>query len=349
MLEMANQTAWPAGIFQGWAADRRPQYTVVIKTGYGFDLDGRLQPLEPPRPIALADEYHGDPRRTSLKTAGEIAPFKQGGEVLLSGTAHPPRANAIVMETVLGIRFADGREWSKVLRVTGERRWRRTLLGVAPDDPAVLSPLPLRYEFTFGGVDIKRRALERRNPVGMGFSRNGRPRPDAVLPRIGQGPRFLGDPARYREPAGYAPLAPGWAPRSAVTRHVDAGAAAGEGGCPYASAVSPQLYNAAPTDQRFPESFRGGETLLLRGFFRDRPELRFQLPEERPQAILSSGAAGEVLALACDTLLIDTDAREVHLIWRGAVPDAKDARKRWVLVTDRDIDEQTHEDKEAMP
>jgi len=334
MLELLNETAWRAGLFPGWDRERQFQFTLVVKMGYRFDLDGGLEPLRPPAAIATADRHHGDPRASSLAEATEIAPFKQGAEVLLTGTAHPPLADAVVMETEIGLRRRDGASWNKVLRVFGPRVWRGTLLGTMPSFPETLQPTPLRYEYAFGGVDVKRRALEPRNPVGLGFARHGRVAKGQALPRIEQGPRFITRPGNRPTPAGYGPLAPAWPPRNAAAP-ADPGTPENDA-CPYGPEVPDALHNCAPLDQRFPHPFTGDETVMLRGFFAERPaprQLALSLPGPRPAASLVVAGKHQPLALACDTLLIDTDSRHIHLLWRGtAAWRPGDTRRGWVVL-----------------
>ena len=338
MLELANQTDWQAGLFPGWGLDRRFQWTLAVKRTFRFTLDGATEEALPGPELVLADEHRGDPDSTSLTAASEIVPFKQGSEFLLTGTAHPPKQPARVMTTEVVLKFADGRPWQKVLRVTGRRHWKRGVLGLMPGDPAPLEPLPIAYEYAFGGIDKQRRAMDLRNRVGLGFAKDGKVANGQRMPSIEQGPKFIAKPGHQPAPAGYGPIPATWQPRYDDNRDFNEEAMESGGGCPYPQNVPPAMYNAAPRDQRFPQPFTGGEEIALRGFF---PELeptvpvRIRLPETRPEAFVQSAGKRSRAELVCDTLVVDADAREISLVWRAGIPRRMtETRKDWVVLRD---------------
>lgn len=338
MIELANYAGWPAALVPGWGPDRERQYTLVVKRAYRFSLDGSVQALGEARPLVMADEYYGEPGASSLAAASEMVPFKTGAELLIRGTAYPPAPGARTMLVEAGLSLADGSSWKKALRVTGQRYWKRGLLGAMPSEPKPLEPLPLRYEYAFGGHDARRDVCEERNPVGLGFAYRGRVAHGQPLPQIEQGPAYILRGGHRPQPAGFGPIPAYWAPRVRDQDGV-AEAAIEAGQCPYPNPVPSAFFNAAPADQRFDKPFLGGETISLRGFFPE-PEARagvsFTLPTVKPEAFLVLGQTWQPLRLVCDTLSIDTDAREVHLIWRGGVPWKEiDPRKAWVVLHER--------------
>lgn len=337
MLELVNQTPWQAVLFPGWGRERSHQLTLVVKLSFTFDLSGELQPLQPGAPLEFADRHHGDPQTTSLAVAADLAPFKQGGEIMIQGTAHP-RAGARVMNVEAGLELCDGSSWRKSLRVTGERRWRRRMLGVFFDDPAPLQPLPLRYEYAFGGVDTKHRSLEPRNPVGRGYVKGGKVVDGDLLPQIEQGPKFITRPSQRPQPAGFGPIPSHWEPRYADHRALGRDA---ESQCPYPDPVPAELFNCAPPDQRLKQPFLGGEGLHLRGFFPDFDEtLYLHLPEPGLEAFSLIAQQPKRLALRYDTLCVDTDARELSLIGRATLPwTLTDVRAGYLLLRARRLEQ----------
>src|SRR5207247_16351 len=54
-------------------------------------LGGRLSLAEKQLPVTLADEYHGEPGKSSIKTPSDVSLTKPATDVLLLGTAYPPR------------------------------------------------------------------------------------------------------------------------------------------------------------------------------------------------------------------------------------------------------------------
>jgi hypothetical protein len=241
------------------------------------------------------------------------------------------------MEVKLGLRRDDSDFWHKALRVTGPRSWRRGLLSADPGEPGPLQPLPLRFESAYGGSDP--RNPEQRyaaNPIGLGYSRTSRHHPALQMPRIELGPDWLQSLTQRPTPAGFGPLAQGWAPRSALTPPIDE-AAVSQGLCPFAEDLAPDLYNAAPQDQRFDTPFQGDETLFLQGLVggADPRGILIHLPGERPEAWLASSETHQrELSLTCDTLCIDADEQAVYLLWRCAI-ETTAAIASWVVIKDR--------------
>ncbi|BCR03030.1 hypothetical protein DESUT3_00990 [Desulfuromonas versatilis] len=337
MLELDNRSGWAAGLYPGWSRDGRRQMTVVVKAAFRFEENGRLAPCEAPPAIEEADRYWSEPGRSSLAAACETVPFKAGGELLVSGTARPARAGATVMEVAVGLRRADDRFWEKKLRVFGPRRWEKGLLGISASHPGPLQPLPLRYESAYGGIDPNHEEqLYELNPAGQGYSQKGWRVKGMALPQIEIGPRFISAPTSRQTPAGFGPIAPFWKPRLSLFDKLDLEAVAW-GGCPFPLEVAPELYNAAPPDQRFDGPFSGGEALHLKGLVEGAPPegILVQVPRILPDLRLAVDGRTEALRAACDTLLVDTDARQLCLLWRSGIPwELGDKRSGWVILRD---------------
>lgn len=334
MMDPVNETPWPVQVVPGWDREGRPQVTVVLKATWSFDTGGRLEPVDrPPAPVA-ADAWRGDPGDTSLAAARETVPFKAGSELLLSGTAHPP-PGAVAMKVSVALRRPGGDRWSKTVAVIGERRWeRRPVLVQTPPQP--LAATPLIYEHAFGGrdPDNEDRAYAL-NPVGRGYN----PRPfrltDTRLPLVESEPLLRG-PHDRPPPAGFGPLSPLWEPRAGRLGEVDEGAALAAEACPWPAPLDPHAHHAAPQDQWFPRPLAGGEVLELAGLFPGRPPsepVSITLPALRLRAgaRVRGEAAARPLALRCDTLVVDADARRLSLVFRGALAGLSLHRARGVV------------------
>jgi hypothetical protein len=342
VLELSNQSLWAAGIYPGWSAKREPQLTVVFKAAYRFDTEGRLTPLMPVPALIEADAHHGDPETTGLCEAAEIAPFKEGGELYLYGTAYPPRPDLNAMEVRVGLRFRDGTRWEKTLRVFGPRRWKRFLLHHSLGVLGPVEPTPLRYEYAYGGSsprDEDQYCPE--NPAGTGFNVHAGRLISDTPPRIEVGPPFIDAPMQRATPAGFGPVPAFWEPRA-----TDAGEPVEDpeahGGCPFGEDARPTLHNAAPPDQRFPAPFSGGEVLSLRGLFKGQParhDVLLDLPALAPQLYTVFGESTERLHPVCDTLVINTDERTLAMIHRAAIPwRPDDPRRGWVILKNPDAE-----------
>jgi hypothetical protein len=349
MLQLENKSLWQAALYPAWGANRIPQITLVVKTGYWFDNRGQLTAMKQVPAIEEEDRHYDDPLSSSLAASCESVPFKQGGELLCYGTAQPPDDSATVMEVTLGLRRGEKDYWQKSLRVSGPRSWQRRLMATEPGQAGTLQPLPIRYEFAYGGRDPRKEtACYEANPSGVGYSASSRHHAELKVPQIEMGPDYLESLTQRPEPAGFGPLALHWMPRLALSpQHDEEGLSMGL--CPFAEDLALDFYNAAPKDQQFETPFEGGETLMLQGLIpgADPKGILIQLPSERPQAWLALSERQQLpLTMTCDTLTIRTDERELLLLWRCAIP-LQQQLTGWVIVRPgTQVDKETTVDKD---
>jgi hypothetical protein len=356
MLQLDNRTDWSAGLYPGWNRNRQLQQTLVFKAGYTFDEAGNLFPLPQP-PIEETDRYQDDPETSSLVAVNETAPFKKGGELLLYGSAHPTGSVQSVLQVKISLRQRNHEFWSKELRIFGPRTWKRRLFAAIPSAPAPIEdPVELNYENAFGGTDpLNPEEYFPGNPAGVGFSLRGFRTKGLSLPQIECGPNFIASPASRVPPAGFGPLAPHWEPRCRESADIDTEALE-YGGCPWSREPSESLYNVAPSDQRFDQPFEGVLTLQLKGLVADAPkDILIHLPEIKPLVSFEGQPDIEIEPPRCDTLVVDTDQQQIHLIWRTALPmDLDHPARGWVVLRDPETEaaraeESTDDDsQEAM-
>ncbi len=267
--------------------------TVVVKATYAILADATLELIEPEE-IVVRDRHVDRSPERSLERASELAPYLPGAAVVALGHAHvlgPP-------STATTVRLALGREartfLDKTLRVVGDRRPE------APDQPAPFKTMPLTYERALGG-----RALPD-NPVGCDGA--------ARLPNIVH-------PTDPRAVAGFGPLGWSWPARKRRLAGFEARALTAR--IPdLADAFPWGFFHGAPDDQQCGHELRAGDWLELEGLDPTVAVLRLTLPELRAHArailLMPSGASRpETLAMACDTLIVDADARRLSVLWRG--------------------------------
>ena len=170
MLQLQNETPFPANIVV--FPDPRGVETLYVTVRAAFRLAGMgLAVAEEQRPLQLADEYAGDPARSSLTRAGEVHLSKPGTDVVLIGEAFAPRSRPA---TSVDVSLRVG-PVAKTVRVFGDRAW---VTGASDriSSPEPFVRMPLAYERAFGGVleldpDTNRTTLDPRNPAGVGFAR----------------------------------------------------------------------------------------------------------------------------------------------------------------------------------
>ena len=165
-------------------------FTVVKAT---LVLGERLSLAEQQIPVvALKDEYHGDPGKSSIKQPSGHQLDQAGTDVLMLGTAHAPGGRAT---TQMDVSLAVG-PVRKTLRVLGDRVWERARTDALDLPPGAVRKMPLVWERAFGGTDRKGADLrgEARNPVGAGYrARNGEKELDGLpLPNLEDPEHLIG-------------------------------------------------------------------------------------------------------------------------------------------------------------
>lgn len=316
MLELINNTPWQTELFPGYDLKGNSQLTCVIKIGFSFDASGQLFALEKSEPILEHDYYYeDDPINCSICGAEESMPFKQGGELLIYGSAQPYQGQCQMTEVAVTLNKENKKLIQKRLKIFGNRDWQASLLGVIASKPDLLKALPLRYEYAYGGSDPKNPAkVYPYNPIGIGYSEKNWRVAGLALPQIEQGPKFITSPDQQPLPAGFGPVDRSWQPR------LNSELVASEAG---KNNISPEYYNTAPLDQRISESFQGGEELIFSGLLTNIPvtkEVKLIIPKWPVKVQHIHGSFINDIDFNIDTLILDTDKQTLHLVGRSAIP-----------------------------
>ncbi|MEJ2042578.1 MAG: DUF2169 domain-containing protein [Reinekea sp.] len=327
-MQINNHSPWAAQLAPAWGKDRKQQMTVIVKTGFCWDTQGKLTPIEQ-NDIAFegAERFFDDDyENASLAASNDLVPFKDGFELLVTGTAHPANKQAKKMQ--LAVAFTRGSDenlktdWEKQLTVFGRRHWQRTLLGTVPSIPPAIEPTPVRYEYAYGGKKTDKDGNEKlkkglylQNPSGLGFSAG---KTEHRLPLIEREP-LITHPSQQVKPAGFGPIANSWEPRKSLFAELDNKAAA-NARCPYPASLNTKLYNSAPEDQQFTTPPADGTCLVLSGWHPDIALQRIELPTTGPSVMVFRQAQWQAMPMAWDTLIIDADNQRLYQLWRGAIP-----------------------------
>jgi hypothetical protein len=294
----------------------------VAKGTYDLKLSGGLELAADRAPLHLAALHHGAPGASSLKYEHDAAFAKVATDVVLLGHAQPERGRATELDVTLRVGSL-----RKQVRVFGDRFWRRTMSGRTYSAPLSFETMPLVYERAFGGWDRSapdpaQHACDPRNPVGVGFVvplAEPRDAPDddgAALPNLEDPGQLIHDPEDRPAPAGFGFLAPDWSPRR---QH------AGTFDDAWKATRFPRLpadfdrrhLNAAPVDQQI-RGLRGGEPVEVVNASHRGP-LRFELPRLALEAVmLLRDGERRAAPMPLDTLIVDADAHQVHLVFRAS-------------------------------
>lgn len=300
----------------------RDLLAVVVKATYAAAPGRPLSLAEEQVPVDVAGSYYGDPETSSMHFEPEVAPLKPGTDVVLVGHAHPDRPGARQVD--VGFQVGPLR---KVIRVFGDRRWYSRMGFYRMSDPEPFERIPLMYERAFGGWDAtspdpEKHRVERRNPVGVGF-RTGLLAgvvEDAPLPNLEDPRHLIRDFKDKPPPAGFGFIGPHWEPRVRYAGTYD------EAWQKTRMPLLPKdfdrrFFNAAPPDQVTAGYLRGDEPVVVANASPG-PWLECRLPGEPPPrlTIVQDGLEDAHPEAHLDTVILDTDAMQVLLLWRAHLP-----------------------------
>lgn len=296
MIRLLNHSPFGAELYPVYDVSHGIIHVCIIKATWQFSHKGEVQLLDRSHPIVVQDNFYGFPNASSIVAAQDNMACKQYAEVICYGTAYP-KPKQVKMSVSLRLSSPQG-DWQKSLAVFGERYWVQSAGGLVPSEPDYLNPLPIRYEYAFGGRADKQRYTA--NPAGIGFNTKFE---KALLPQI-EYPQALIQCADERPmPAGYGPMPASWL-RSKIYEHL-----------PQYHLLGNRI-SLAPYDQWFKQRFIGKEQVELTGLSPESQLIRFQLPDIAPYLILAQHMQEDTVKPACDTLIIDAEKQIFSLIWR---------------------------------
>lgn len=204
--------------------DARAEETLIVVVKGTYDLKGGGARLHDQQDkVRWADEYYGEPGKSSIKYAGEGAPFKPATDIVLVGSARPAGKNLGQVDVQLRVG-----KLRKTVTVLGDRRWERVLGFLRISKPEPFEQMPLVYERAFGGVDAsaaEKAESEPRNPVGVGLrARKSRLAAEGMkLPNLEDPAERITSCRQRPKPAGFSFVSPHWQPRLAHAGTYDEG------------------------------------------------------------------------------------------------------------------------------
>jgi len=324
VLQLKNSSPFSPAIALFPDADGIDTLYIVVKAT--FELADRLEIAEEQVPPTLTDEYWDEPGQSSLKYASDMHLGKPSTDVVLVGQAWAPEGKK-VRQLDMGIAAADRR---KLVRVFGDRVWRRKGAAFSPPEP--FESMPLVYERAYGGVhrsDPEQETVpgEARNPVGVGF-RGERKKDEAEgqpLPNIEDPKNLIKSWGEEVVPQGFGFIAPYWVPRRDYVGTYDEGWQKKR--APYLPEdFDSRFFNMAHPDLVFDGYLKGGEPIQVVGAS-PKGRLRFRLPICDLEAAVTVAGQTEEPALNLETVLIEPDEARLCMTWRAALQCDKKALK----------------------
>lgn len=318
MFAITNATRHAATATVLTDADGRDLVVAVAKATFALGRARRLELAELPTPLVWADEYRDEPGKSSLAAAADFAPGKPRADVVVLGSARAPGGRPVTSMTV-AVRVGPV---SATLEVTGDRVWKKGLMGVAPGKPGRFSEMPLTWERAYGGTcpakDGDGVVAWRPNPVGRGFWLSDKDAAEQPLPNLEWPDDPLRKLASRPAPACFAYVSPDWESRAALAGTYDA--AWERSRMPLLPRdFDPGFFNVAPAALQAARFFEGGEPVRLQGLHDD-GEREFELPRDRVLLdLLTPGDRVDTHPAVLDTVVLDAGAGLVQLTWRARV------------------------------
>lgn len=320
MLQLKNNTPFSAA-FAVFPNEQGVDtlYTMVkstFKIGPQWTLpDDQLEPQK-------EDVYWGEPNVSSLKLASDYHTGKAATDIIMTGMACTPQQQ-LMRQMDVGLTVGSLR---KVIRVFGDRRWDNGRIST----PEPFSSMPLVYERAFGGVDLvegKPRAVEERNPLGLGFAGQKKESElnGSFLPNLECPEHLIQDYQDKPAPACFAAVASNWQPRINYAGTYDEQWQKSR--APYLpDDYNPRFMNSAAPDLIYPGFLTGGEPVVISGMH-PMGELNFNLPVIRLVSKIFLGGKETQIPFRLETLLLDPNQLQISLVWRAAFVCDKQALK----------------------
>lgn len=321
MTDVINQSMYPMEVVERLFWHARRYHCISIKASFGFAPDGRLLPLRTPSAIEHDEVWSGQPMRSSLVHPGDLIPFKPRTDILVVGTAVPPKGRP-QPHWDARLAFPGG---EKRLRLFGPRAWRHSLLsGWSLSAPEPTQAVSLQYENAYGGVvDAAKQQFEEgefypENPFGCGYLGRARPRTeqDYRAPQIEAWNGAISRLGKDVPVGGFGPV-PGFVPSRAKymgTWERD-GQPTVSAGVP--SDMDMRYWNTAPEDQQIEGELEPGAVIRLDGMT-ERGQLALTLPHIKALSIAQMRTGRRLPEdLSLDTVLIDLDRKQLQLRYHG--------------------------------
>ena len=335
-MQIYNQTRCVTQFTQGMDVAGREYLSLVIKGTLDFPEEPGGQPTISPtaEPLVMADEYWGEPGFSAVKWETDFAFRKHRCDVILNGCAHAPGGTPATRVRV-GIRVG---QWSKTLDVVGDRAWRYAGPSIFPSDPLPFTRIPITYARAWGGIDRLDPKTDpapayMANPVGTGWAdaTHGDRVGGLPLPNLQAVGEEITSPHGAHTPVSLGPIS------RAHPRRLPFGGTYDDHWTKNVFPFLPEdfderYYQSAPQDQWIDFPRPGTEVTLVNLTQRGRES--FRLPNtDLPVTLFRGGEIALERKVPPDTLLFDTEARKLSLVWRVEAPIRRtilDYEEAWV-------------------
>ena len=139
MWMLNNQTPYAAE--RNWVLDKNAAkgWVVAVKATLDILPDGTTKLADKQEEPLYGEEYSGEPGKSSILYDGDLTGPKKNTDVILNGHAYAPGGNPVT-EIIVTMKV---HKITKQLRVHGDRRWERGVLGLSMSPPEPFDKMPL--------------------------------------------------------------------------------------------------------------------------------------------------------------------------------------------------------------
>jgi hypothetical protein len=309
---LTNFSPFPADVAAQLDPHARQYFLIVLSASF------EARPREPIRiadeqpKLAEVDVFHGAPGVSSVKYDADFVLDKPNVDVLVNGAAYSRGRAATRLDVELRIAGV----LDKTLVVSGDRFWRRGVLGSVPSSPEPFTRMPIVYERAFGGT--KGDAMDLRNPVGVGHAGAVSTDPEvrSEVPNVEYPGSVMTSSGDKRIPAGFGVVARSWLPRRAFAGTYDDGWKANQ--FPLVPLdFDTRFHQAAANDQQV-QRLRGGEAVSVSNMTPD-GDWTFAIPSLTIPVQLRYADHVDGISVRTDTIVIEPDFCRVTLKARAVV------------------------------
>lgn len=214
MFNVSNETPFAAERTLIADKDGSDVWVVAVKGTFSITNDGKTLVADEQAEVLPFPEHFGDPMTTSLRYECDLDYTKPTTDILLHGHAYAPKGKP-TSEVDVTMRVGP---ISKSLHIVGDRTWRGGILGLKLSEPEPFEKMPISYECAYGGTDLrsdnpKKWGWEPRNPIGTGYTSDGKPSEGQRAPNIEDRGASIGLWKSKPRPVGFGPVARHWSPR----------------------------------------------------------------------------------------------------------------------------------------
>lgn len=318
-MQVINDTPFVARNFVHVDRNGGEQLVLVAKATFSM-LPGmsKTAVYTKQRSIEFEDCWEDEPGASSVRYESDFGMVKTATNLVLIGHAYPKSPESGQVDA--GLKIGDT---GKVVRVFGDRFWQESGMGLSISSPQAFEKMPLVFERAFGGVDNshadpKNHELEARNPVGTGFrATTSAAFTDGIaLPNLENPSELIRSANDRPEPCGLGFIGANWLPRRRYQGTYD------EAWMEQRMPLPPtdfdeRFYNSAAPGLICPGYLQGGEPVVVIGATRD-GRRSFYLPGVSLKCTICIDVDVVDLPVSLNTVVVDTDAEEIVLVWRGS-------------------------------